>query len=148
MTTETRKTLEDVAKIIDRSISIDRSINIGGNVTNSMVGQTLTNCINRIQLQAPSARKELLEKLSSDVKKLIEQLPAEKTDEAPQIVENLEMVVKQATSEKPNRKWYSVSAEGLLDAARWVRDFTGNIGGTILNLGKSLWPDYQTPELK
>jgi hypothetical protein len=55
------------------------------------------------------------------------------------------MLVKQATSEKPNRKWYSLSAEGLLDAATWVKDFTGNIGGTILNLGKLLWPDFRLP---
>jgi hypothetical protein len=58
---------------------------------------------------------------------------------------NVEIIVKQATSEKPNRKWYSVSAEGLLDAAKWVKGFSGNIGGTILNLGKLLWPDFRLP---
>ncbi len=148
MTTETKRTLEDVAMILNRAGWADRSINIGGNVINSQVGQTLTYCTNMIQEQAPGDRKDLLEKLSIDVKKLIERLPEDNRDEAPQIVENLEMLVKQATSEKPNRRWYTVSAEGLMEAATWVKDFTGNIHGTLLNLGKALWPDFLLPEPK
>jgi hypothetical protein len=73
-------------------------------------------------------------------------LPEEKKDEAPQVAENLEIMVKRATSEKPNRKWYSLSAEGLLEA--WVKDLTGNIGGTIKNLGNAIWPDFHMPESK
>jgi hypothetical protein len=145
MTTETKKTLQDVARILERSIMDDHSINIGGNVVNSQVGQTLTNCTNRILQQEPGERKKLLEALDREVRDLIARLPAEKTDEAPQIVENLEMLVKQATSEKPNPKWYGVSAEGLLEAATWVQDFTGKIGGTLLNLGKAIWPDFKLP---
>ena len=64
------------------------------------------------------------------------------------MAENLEMLAKQVTSEKPNRRWYSVSAEGLLDAATWVKDFTGKIGGSVLNLGKLLWGDFQLPGTK
>ena len=143
--TETKKTLRDVAEILERAVLADRSINIGGNVINSIVGQTLTNCTNMVQQQAPGERKDLLEKLTLDVKTLIERLPKAKTDEAPQIVENLEMIVKQATSEKPNRKWYALSAEGLLEAAKWVRDFSADIGGTIQNLGKSIWPNFELP---
>ena len=55
------------------------------------------------------------------------------------------MTVKQATSEKPNRKWSSLSAKGLLEAAKWVEGFTSEIGGTILNLGKMFWPDSRLP---
>jgi hypothetical protein len=78
-------------------------------------------------------------------KKLIELLPKDKTDEAPKIVKNLDLLVKEATNEKPDRKWYSLSAEGLLEAAKWVKDFTGKIGGSIQNLGKSIWPDFHLP---
>ena len=77
------------------------------------------------------------------MKQLLASLPEDKKDEAPQVAENLEMLVKQATSEKPNRKWYSVAAGGLLDAATWVKDFSGKIGGSVLNLGKLLWPDFK-----
>ena len=129
----------------DKSMSDYNSINIGGSVINSQVGQTLTNCTNMVQQQAPGERKDLLEKLTLDVKALIERLPKGKTDEAPQIVENLEMIVKQATSEKPKREWYSLSAKGLLEAAKWVKDFSVVIGGTIQNLGKSIWPNYELP---
>ncbi len=126
----------------------DHSINIGGSVVNSMVGQTLTNCTNKIRQQQPGERKNLLEALERDVQALLARLPADKTDEAPQIAENLEMLVKQATSEKPNRRWYSVSADGLLEAATWVKDFGGSIGATLLSLGKTLWSDFQLPGTK
>ena len=60
----------------------DHSINIGGNVTNAQVGQTLTNCTNLIQQQAPGERKDLLEELEKQVQQLLEALPAEKQEEA------------------------------------------------------------------
>jgi internalin A len=111
-------------------------------IINSQVGQTLTNSTNMITQQPPGERKQLLEGLQSDVKKLIESLPEEKKEEAPEVGENLELLVKSATSEKPNRRFYSVSAQGLLEASKWVKDFSGNIFGTIVNLGKNLWPDF------
>ena len=128
-----------------KSMSDDHSINIGGDVISSQVGQTLTNCNNIVEQQVPGPRKQLLEALNRDVRELIANLPEEKQEEAPQIADNLEMLVKQATGNKPNRKWYSVSAEGLLEASKWVKEFSGNIGATVLNLGKMLWPDFQLP---
>ena len=78
-----------------------------GAFTNSQVGQALTNCTNTVQQQAPGDRKDLLEELVKQVQQLIAALPAEKQDEALQVAENLERLVKQASSAKPNRKWYS-----------------------------------------
>ena len=125
----------------DKPMTHDQSIHIGGNVINSQVGQTLTNCTNMIQQQAPGERKDLLDELAKQVQQLIAALPADRQEEAPHVVENLEMLVKQATSAKPNRKWYSISTEGLLEASKWVKDYSGNIAGTIMNLGKLLWPE-------
>jgi len=34
----------------------------------------------------------------------------------------------------------------LIEAAKFVRDFTGDIAGTITNLGKSIWPDFMLPK--
>ena len=119
-------------------------INIGGD-NYGQVGATLNDCINTIQKEAPGERRALLEALHRDVRKRIENLPADKQDEASQVADNLEMIVKQATSEKPNRKWYALSAEGLLEAAKWVKDFSAVIGGTIQNLGQSIWPNYELP---
>jgi internalin A len=128
----------------DKPMTHSQSIHIGGNVINSQVGQTLTNCTNMIQRQAPGERKDLLEKLAQQVRQLVAALPVDKQEEAPNVVENLEMLVKQATSTKPNRKWYSVSKEGLLEAAKYVNDFSSNIAGTLANLDKLMWPEGES----
>jgi hypothetical protein len=147
MAPNTRKTLAEVAEILERAgWREDRSIHIGGDVVNSQVAQTLINSTNMIRQQDPGERKLLLEQLRRDVQNLINRLPEDKKDEAPQVAENLEMLVKQATSEKPNRKWYSVSAEGLLDASKWVKDFSGNIAGTVGKLGQMIWGDFSLPK--
>jgi internalin A len=117
----------------------DHSINIGGDVINSQVGQTLENCTNTINNQPPGEKRDLLEELESQVKELIGKLPDDKQEEA---AGNLELLVKGATASTPNRKWYSVSAEGLLEASEFVKDFSGNIAGTIGNLGKVIWPGF------
>lgn len=114
----------------------NRNITISGNVSNSQVGQTLTNCQNIINEQAPSEKKDLLEALEREVARLIAALPDDMKDKEAEIADDLKMVVEQATSATPNRKFYSVSAQGLLDASKWVKDFTGNIAGTVGQLGK------------
>jgi hypothetical protein len=130
---------------------IGNAFGLGSNVINisgdnyGVVGGMLSNCIDMIQKEASEERRSLLEDLQADVRKLIDKLPADKQDEAPQVAEDLEMLVKQATSEKPNRKRYTFSAEGLLDASKWVKDFAGNISGPILSLGKAIWPDFKLP---
>jgi hypothetical protein len=126
----------------------DKKTNITMRDNYGQVGETLTNCTNMIQQQAAGERRDQLEELQREVKVLIEHLPANKKDAAPQVAKNLKELVEQATSDKPDRRWYSVSAEGLLEASKWVKNFSGNIGGTIKNLGTSLWPDFSLPESK
>jgi hypothetical protein len=93
--------------------------------------------------QAPADRKALLEQLDREVPKLIEALPEEKKDEA---IQDYKLLIEQATAAKPNRKWYSVSAKSLIEASKFLNDFTGNIAGTLLNLGKKIWgADYGLP---
>lgn len=101
---------------------------IGGD-NYGQAGQTLTNSTNMIQQQAPG-------ELDRQVRELIAKLPEERKAETKAIEEDLEMVIKQATSEQPNRKWFEVSSQGLLEATKYVKDFTGNIAGTLGNLGK------------
>ena len=104
-------------------------------ISNSQVGQTLTNCTNMIQQQAPGELKTLLTKLEQDVQALLPKLPEEKREET---AGNLELLTKAVTSTKPNRAWYSVSSEGLLEASEYVKDFTGNIAETLGSLTKVL----------
>ncbi|TDU72826.1 hypothetical protein EI77_01291 [Prosthecobacter fusiformis] len=108
-----------------------------GNV-NSQVGQTLSQCTLMVQQQTAGEVKSLLESLTKDVKTLIEKLPEDKQEEA---ATNLELLTKAVTIAKPNRAWYSVSAEGLIEASKFVKDFTGNIAGTVGQLRKLVFPD-------
>jgi hypothetical protein len=126
----------------NKSMNDDHSINIGGD-NYGQVGQTLTNCTNMIQQQAPGEKKTALEALEKEAKALIAKLPDDKKEDA---AGNLELAVKGATAATPNRKWYSVSAEGLIEASKFVKDFSGNIVGTLKNLGKTVWPDFSLPE--
>jgi internalin A len=117
----------------------DHSIHIGGNVTNAQVGQTLTNCTNLIKQQASGPTKDLLEKLQRDARDLITKLPEDKQTKAST---NLELAIKAVTSTPPERPWYDVSAAGLMEAAKYAKDFSGNIAGTLKNLGKAvIWPE-------
>ncbi len=114
--------------------STDHSIH-ARDITQSQVSQTMTKCQNLIQEQPPGEMKTLLTQLEKQVTELLAILPEEMREETGK---DLKLLVEEATSAKPNRKWYSVSSEGLLDASKYVKDFTGNIAGTIGSLGKLL----------
>lgn len=116
-------------------MSDDHSIHIG-HVTNSQIGQTLTNCTNMIQELASGEQKQLLEELETQVKQLIERLPDDKKEHAPKIARDLKMLIEQSTSKEPDREWYSLSAKGLLDAAKWVVGLTVPITQTVIALNK------------
>ena len=118
----------------NKTMNDDNSINIGGNANSSQVGQMLTNCTNMVQQQAPGERKDLLEALQKQVAQIIAALPEDKKDKAAEVAENLEVVFKEVTSASPRRKWYSLGAAGLLEAASYVKDFGGNITEVLKNL--------------
>ncbi len=119
------------------SYSIHQGVTVGGNVVNSQIGHTLTNCQNMVSQMAQTSQvKPLLETLQKEVTTLLDQLPEEKKQA---VAEDLELLTKTATSTQPNRKWYSVSAEGLLEASKFTKEFSGNIAGTLASLGKALF---------
>lgn len=70
----------------------------------------------------------MLNELEKVVCTLIPQLPEEKQEET---AGNLELAVKAATAPTPHRKWWSVSSDGLLEAADFVKEFSGKIAGTV-----------------
>jgi hypothetical protein len=47
------------------------------------------------------------------------------------------------TTGTPDRAWYSVSSKGLLEAAKFVKDFFSEIDGTLKNLGSQLLAGFQ-----
>jgi hypothetical protein len=58
-----------------------------------------------------------------------------------------ERMTESVTSGTPDRAWYSVSSKGLLEAAKFVKDFSAEIGGTLKNLGTSFWPDFKVTDI-
>ena len=122
-----------------------QSINSGGNMTNSRAGRMLTNCTNTINQLSPGEKKDLLEELRRQVEELIRHLVEDKADEAPRVATRFQALLDQATSAKPDREWYLMSATGVVDASKWTKDFAGNIRGTVSQLGKLFWPDFEVP---
>jgi len=123
-----------------------KTTDIGTNY--GQVGEVLTNCRNVINQQADGDVKELLAQLHADVEAMIDALPSDKADLKTDTADNLKLLVDAATSEKPKRPWYSLSAKGLLEASGFAKDFTGNVAGTLGQLGKLLWPDFTLPTAK
>jgi hypothetical protein len=114
----------------------------GGNFTGPVAAK-MENCTSIIDQQNNPKRRELLEEIQKQTRELISKLPEDKREKA---AGNLELLVKGADEQAPDREWYSVSAKGLLEASKFVKDFTGNIAGTIGQLGKLIWPDYSMPQ--
>ena len=121
----------------DTHMNIDDHSFNARDITGSQAGYTLTNCTNMIQHQEAGPVKTLLEELETQVKALLPKLPADKQKKA---ARNLELTMEAATSDEPDRAWYSVSSAGLLEAAEYVDEFSGKIASTIGNLTKALWP--------
>lgn len=119
------------------SQSIQQNVSIGGNAVNSQVAHTLQNSQNSVsQVAQTNEVKPLLESLQKEVTALMEQLPQAQRQA---VADDLKLLTETATSGQPNRKWYSVSAAGLLEASKFTQDFSKNIAGTLASLGKALF---------
>jgi hypothetical protein len=85
--------------------------------------------LNKIFLtNASQELKEKLEKLTRQVAEMCGYLPEDKKKEA---ARDLEVLTDEATSEKPRRKWYSLSAEGLIEAAKAVGEAANPVVKTV-----------------
>lgn len=117
------------------------NIYIGGNVNgsniisgnNNVVTQKIQNSFNKAEAADIQAElKENLKQLAEAVAAMNKSLPEEQAAEA---AEDLSKLVDEATKPKPNKKWYSVSIEGLVKAAENL----GKIGEPVISLaGKVL----------
>ena len=96
----------------DNSVSIQNS-SIGGNVFSNSPIQNSFNTVTQSAAE-PNLKAEL-KRLCQHVEQMLTQLPEEKKQE---VVQDLDSFVKEATKEAPRRKWYELSAEGLIEAAK------------------------------
>ncbi len=116
-----------VVNIVEGTLTIGRidmrSINFGGNVSvtgdfNVAVADQIEGSFNRAASPGvPEELKAALQQLSIEVAKVAEQLRPAQAEAA---ARDLDSLVKEATAAEPRKKWYEVSAEGLLEAAKAV----------------------------
>ncbi|UCC40765.1 MAG: hypothetical protein JSV96_04785 [Candidatus Aminicenantes bacterium] len=94
-----------------------------------VVAKNIEDSFNKAQqFQVDENLKKKLEELSSLVAKLCEQLPDDKANE---VSRDLQSIVNEATSEKPRKEWYELSAKGLIEAAKTVASMAGPIVTTV-----------------
>ena len=102
------------------------SIAFGNNIS-----QTTADSIENSFHQAKDAKStelaKLLESLAQEVAKIADKLPPDKAEEAAQ---DLETITKEASKEKPTKRYWEISGKGLIEAAKTV----GTIGTTAIGL--------------
>lgn len=80
------------------------------------VANTIQNSFNKVSgANMPEELKQRLKELAEAVGKLSAQLPQ---DKAREVARDLETLTNEATSSSPRRKWYELSANGLIEAAK------------------------------
>lgn len=113
----------------DKSISAgDNSIVVGRNMSDSRISANY-NKVNSAEI-TPEL-KETMKQLAEAVDAMIEKLPAE---QATEVAEDFGKLADEAVKPKPNKKWYSVSIEGLIKAAENL----DKLGESVINLSRKV----------
>jgi len=124
-------------KIMSQTKKDNIEVQLGNNAHISgdfIVAKSIDNSFNKISSSGLSDElKILLKELSIEVGKMVEHLPK---DEAEEIAEDFDTLSNQVISEKPKRKWWSVSIDGLTKAAENL----GKIGTPVLELISKIVP--------
>jgi GTPase SAR1 family protein/CheY-like chemotaxis protein len=111
----------------------------GSTFTNSPVAirQLLQNSYNTIQQASDEGLKMKLEELHGQVAQLMGGLEPKKGEE---VKENFEALVKEVTRPEPRKKWYALSSEGLIEAAKAAKDLAAPIANAVKEIGRLLFP--------
>ena len=107
----------------------NQNVNIIGSTihgdVNTVAAETVQNSFNRVEGSAAGDElKTALKELHGAVGEMLKQLPPEKQQET---ARDLETLAQEAVSPTPRRKWYELSAEGLLEAAKTVGEMAGPV---------------------
>ncbi len=110
-------------------------ITFGDNATvhgDFVVATTIQNSFNKAaNSSAKQDVKDQLKQLHQAVAEMTKHLPVEKARDA---AKDLEVLTTEAVSEAPRKKWYDLSAEGLIEAAKTV----GEIAAPVVTCVKAL----------
>ncbi|HEV7645223.1 MAG TPA: hypothetical protein VGO50_14865 [Pyrinomonadaceae bacterium] len=105
----------------DRSVTVNdqKVINYGtmGDV-NQVVADSISNSFNKVEKSGASDElKQKFKELNDQVAEMLKAMPAEKHED---VAKDLEVLTEEAASKEPRKKWYDLSAEGLIAAATAV----------------------------
>lgn len=104
------------------------NVTVGGDF-NVVTAQNIQNSFNKAaDAQVPDPLKAALKELSVKVAELAKELPK---DQAELASKDLSTLTTEAVSKEPRKRWYELSAEGLLDAAKTVAAMTGPITAAV-----------------
>ena len=94
-----------------------------------VVANLIQNSFNKVeQADVDDQIKERLKELSEYVADLVKELDA---DRARQVAQDLDTLSTEAISAQPRRKWYELSADGLIEAAKTVSRLATPITSTV-----------------
>jgi len=122
---------------VERQI-VERQIHFGGDVTvggdfNVVTAEKIENSFNKAAAadHLPDELQTSLQELSKQVAEMVKHLPEDRAEEA---ARDLETLTDEAASGKPRRKWYELSAEGLMDAAKAVGKVAEPVVATVTKI--------------
>lgn len=119
------------------NVTNNNEVNIGdGNSFQGdfVVAGSIANSFNKVaSSNASDELKELLKQLATAVGQMSKDLPSEKQQE---VAQDLDALTSEAIKEKPRRRWWEVSSEGLAAAAKNI----GDIGKPVLEILTKLMP--------
>jgi regulator of replication initiation timing len=107
---------------------------LGNNATingpfNVVTADTIQNSFNSIaKSDASDELKQRLQELTVQVTELAKHLPSE---QAENVARDLEAFAKEATAAAPRKKWYELSASGLVEAAKAVAGMAGPVTSAV-----------------
>jgi hypothetical protein len=117
---------------------MSKNITIGNGATfhgDFIVGDEIRNSFNKIQQanQIPEELKSLLGELTKALEPVAKALPPERAEE---LTKDLATFTNEVICERPRRKWWELSLEGIKEAAQAV----GAIGTKVLDLAAKVAP--------
>jgi internalin A len=107
---------------------------VSGNIIHGdlAIADIINESYNKINhLPIDDTLKDYLKQLNENIALLCKNLPDEKVED---LIDDYERFTKEVTKEKPKKKWYELSADGLMSAAKSV----GELGKPIIDLIKNI----------
>jgi hypothetical protein len=134
MTTD-RTALQREVKILvdkrDQSVTHGHRVSVGSSATfhgDFVVATSIQDSFNKAQSASDPALRDLLQNLCKQVEQLLSQIPPETRKSVSQ---DLSTFVAEASSDKPRRQWYELSANGLIEAAKACAGMASPIVTTV-----------------